>query len=314
MNIEYWKIDDELRLEAERHYRTRFARQIQNLEPIDIIREITFDGIAPNITVDDIRDLLVCVVKKFLGDIGGNGLEVGAGPGTFSAVIASLPGVIKMYAVEVCLPIVELLTEKVSKFILGSCANKVIGVVGDFNHIQLPDSSLNFIFDFFSLHHSSDIHRTLRECARVLKPGGSIICFDKARPDNYSQSDINELLDRDYNDQTKKFFGVTTDQKFTRRMNGEKEYRLKDWRAAFFDAGFSDFRHFNMAKTNVGIMPIAMIKKTLSMLPINWQVFLNRFVPEREKNHRFILSKDNRVFLSALNKFPKEFSLFIARK
>ncbi len=313
MQILHWPIDAALEKETKEHYRTRFAHDLQKETPLEIIRQITFDGVAPEITVPDIRKLIEYVVKNFLPRLSGQGLEVGAGPGTFSSVLASFDKVEKVYSIEVCPPIVELLAPKVSDFILGKETHKVVGVIGDFDHIQLSDASLDFIFDYYSLHHSPDINVTLKECARVLKPGGFVLCFDKARPDHYTQEDLSKLLDAEYPDDHKeKLFGVPVGQKFTRRMNGEKEYRLKDWKAAFLGAGFKRFEHFHFAKTIGGSSVTRVLKKFLVLLPARVQARLTRFMPQKPRRHIFLLADSNRVFVPDINKFPKEFSLMIA--
>ncbi len=312
MQILHWPIDSSLKQETEDHYRTRFAREIQDRNPLEIIRQITFDGVVPNITVNDIKELLEYVIKNFVPQLTGQGIEVGAGPGTFSSVLASFKKIDRMYALEVCAPIVELLGPKISNYVLGNESDKVVGVIGDFDHIQLMDEGLDFAFDFFSLHHSSDLGVTLKECFRVLKPGGFILCFDKARPDHYNQEDINKLLDAEYNDADKKLFGVVRDQKFTRRMNGEKEYRLKDWEDSFLGAGFKRIEHFHFAKTVGGSILSRFIKQLISGLPPRFQPHLTKFLPKQARRHIFLLAEKNRVFVSAINKFPKEFSLLIA--
>ena len=211
-----------------------------------------------------------------------------------------------------CQPIVELLAPKITKYILGSNENKVIGVVGDFNSVNLPTGSVNFAFDFFSLHHSSDLSVTLKEIHRILKPGGFIFCLDKARPDYFTKEDLDELLDAEYDASSKtELLGVPSDKKFTRRMNGEKEYRLKDWQAAFRGAGFKRVEHFHLAKT-VGPAPVLFIKSALAILPPQIQVLISRFMPSPKRSHKFILDSHNRIFVKEVKKFPKEISLLIA--
>mgnify|MGYP001573154316 CR=1 FL=1 len=310
MEILHWSIDPELKKEAEKHYRTKFAVSLKDREPLEIIREITFDGAVPNIEIKDIENLFDFVDKNFLKSrIKGTGVEVGSGPGTFSSVLAKRDLVEKMYAVEVCRPIVEFLMAKVSGYILNGKADKVVGAVGSFDEMELPDESVDFIFDFFSLHHSDDLERTLKECIRILKKGGFIFCFDKARPDYFTGKDLNELLDAEYTKKDKESFGWPADKKLTRRMNGEKEFRLIDWRRAFRNAGFPKIKNFHLAKTGN-----RKIKKVIASMPMKIQILLNRFLPARKPNHKFILSSRNKIYAEEVNPFPKEISLLIARK
>ena len=187
-------------------------------------------------------------------------------------------------------------------------------MVGDFDHLQLPNQSIDFALDFFSLHHSNNLAVTLEETYRVLKPGGFVLCFDKARPDYYTQIDLAELMDREYDAKDKAFIGWPLNQKLTRRMNGEKEYRLKDWQTVFLNSGFTKFKHFYIARADGGSVLARFIKKTASLLPPHWQLVTNRFLPTPKFTHKFILSTANRIFFGPVSKFPKEISLLIAYK
>lgn len=315
MEILHWTIDPVLKKEAEEHYRTRFAVSLKDKDSLTIIRQITFDGVAPDIEVKDIENLFDFVEKKFLKDrIKGIGVEVGAGPATFSSVLAKRDSVQKMYAVEVCQPIVELLTPKVADYILDGKSDKVIGAVGNFDGMELPDQSVDFIFDFFSLHHSDNPERTLKECHRILKKDGFIFCFDKARPDYFTKNDLDELLDAEYDDDFKKQMGLPLDRKFTRRMNDEKEYRFKDWVSAFKAAGFNKIDYFYLAKTVSKNFGFRAVKSFLSDLSVPLQLPFNKLLPLPKFNHKFILAAQNRVFAGPVNSFPKEISLMIAYK
>ena len=50
---------------------------------------------------------------------------------------------------------------------------------GSFNEIPLPDSSVDFIVEENTFHHSNDLDMTLKECLRVIKPGGKMILIDR---------------------------------------------------------------------------------------------------------------------------------------
>ena len=279
---------------------------------MSIIRELTFDGVVPNITVKDIEELFTYIERHFLKKLlEGIGLEVGAGSLTFSSILARRPAVEKIYGVEICQPIVEYLAPKIISHVLGDHTDKVIGAIGSFDDIQLADASVDFVFDFFSLHHSSNIDVTLKELGRVLKPGGFVLCLDKARPDRYTQEGLNELLDIEYPADYKRQFGLPPDQPLTRRMNGEREYRLKDWRAAFERAGFSQFYYAYLDRP-VGSGVAHLVKNVLAVLPITLQRIINPILPGPRFNHKFILEPTNRIFAHPVVAFRKEMSLMIA--
>ena len=312
MRILYWPVDEKLKNEAEENYRTKFALSLKNTGHINIIRKLTFDGAAPNVTVENIENLFEFLENKLLGrQLKGVGLEIGSGPAVFSAILAKQEKIKKMYAVEICQNIVELLMPETIAGIAGDNSEKVVGCVGDFNNLDLPDNSIDFIFDFFSLHHSSDPLVTLKECYRVLKNDGFILALDKARPDNISQDDIDRMLNKEYDNNYKKQFGIPINQKLTRRMNGENEYRLKDWISFFEQCEFKRFEHFHLAQC-VGSKPLILMKKILSIFPPSTQIFLTTLLP-KQKN-LFNISYENRIFSTIVNNFRKEMSLMIVYK
>lgn len=314
MEILYWPMDEKLEKEAEENYRAAFALKLKNETPLGIIRKLSFDGIAPNITVEIIENLFDSVEKKFLKKkLSGVGVDAGAGPLTFAAILAKRPNVSKVYGVEICRPIIEVLASKVSGYILRDKFHKAVGVVGNFDEIKLPNESVDFIFDYVSFHHSEDLGRTMKECNRVLKKGGLVLCFDRGRPDYYAQKDLDELLDVEYPESERDFFGWPKG-KFTRRMNGEKEYRMKDWKDAFLNAGFSEFQNYYLARAAGNNIISKAVKNLLSYLPLALQLRADKFLPPPKFNHKFILSAENRIFCRFLNEFPREISLMIAYK
>lgn len=312
MQILKWKVEPTLKKESEDNYRTQFALNLRNTGHLNIIRKLTFDGAAPNITVENIEGLFEFIENKFLKiPLSGVGLEIGSGPAVFSAVLAKKEKINKMYAVEICQNIVELLMPEAVEQIAGNNSNKIVGCVGDFNNLDLPDNSVDFIFDFFSLHHSPNPSITLKECYRILKDGGFILALDKARPDEITQDDINKMLDKEYDDSYKKQFGIPINKKLTRRMNGENEYRLKDWSKFFEQCGFKRFEYFHLAQC-AGNFSLRSVKSILSLLSPSYQIYLTTILP-KQKN-LFSISYNNRVFSSIINNFRKEMSLMIVYK
>ena len=313
MNVIHWRLSPLLEEELKGHYKSHLASTFLGSSAEEIIREFTFDNVSPKLSISDSERFLSYVEKQFLpGGFRGTGLEVGAGPGTWSALIGKGEKVERVYALEACEPIIKL-APKVTTLLLPGKENKVTGVIGDFDNMELPDESLDFIFDFFSLHHSNDINKTFRELYRVLKPGGFVLCFDKARPDYLSEKDLEALLNVEYDSEFKKKMGVSPEIKHTRRMNGEKEYRLKDWREAFLGSGFRKFEHFNVARTVSGNKLIALGKKVFSLVPPRLQTLMTRLFISFDKREVNI-SSESRVYTELVNNFPKEISLMIARK
>jgi len=312
MNIIYWEINPELKKEVEENYRTDYALSLSNDSATDIIKKLTFDNSAPDIEVADIENLFSYIDKHFLKKpIAGTGLELGAGPAVFSSILVKRPAIEKMYAVEICQSIVEPLAHKVVQELAPGNQHKMTGCIGDFDHLELPDNSVDFLLDFYSLHHSHEPFTTASECFRVLKPGGFLLALDKARPDSCTDEEIRQMLELEYDANYKNMFGIDTNIKLTRAMNGEHEYRLKEWHNFFSKAGFSSFSHFRLDQCR-GKNISKLLKKTLAILPPRLQIHLTKFLPRQHS--LFELAWDNRVFVPALKNFRKEISLMIAYK
>lgn len=305
MQILHWKIDPDLKRDAEGNYRTRYALSLADRNALTIMRELTFDGATPTIKVADIEALFDLVEKKYLKKkLSGIGLEVGAGPLTFSSILAKRSAVTKMYGVEICAPIVEKLFPVMAQAIVGDRQDKVVGVVGSFDEMELTDRSVDFVFDFFSLHHSLHLPTTLKEIHRILKPGGLLLCFDKARPDRFTQSDLDELMDTVYGESYYRHFGLPLDSRLSRRSNGEREYRLKDWQSALGDANFGQLQYAYLAKSASRHALISWLKESP----------LQVLVPKSKYDHKFIFEEKNRFFSRLVNPFSKDISLIISFK
>lgn len=315
MQICNWKIDPVLKKEIDQHYRTNFALSIKNEPVINIVKKITFDSVAPSITIKDVKVFMDYIDATFLSKgIKGVGLEVGGGCGFFSALLASYPAVEKIYSVEICENIVRELMPKVIAEVASEnkAFEKVIGCVGDFDRLEVPDASVDFVFDFYSLHHSSDIKKTFTEICRVLKPGGFIFCFDKTRANSLTAEGLEKLLDTEYSSETKKSMGLPPNIFHTRRMNGEKEYRLKDWQSAFLSAGFKTFKHYHIARLSKVTSLVTCIKKFLSYLPIPLQTLCTKILSrDGNKNN---LEQSHKIYTKFVNNFPKEISLMVVYK
>lgn len=53
-------------------------------------------------------------------------------------------------------------------------------MVGNFDDIKLENESVDFIIEFDSLHHSFNLDKTIRESARILKPGAKLLAIDRS--------------------------------------------------------------------------------------------------------------------------------------
>lgn len=193
----------------------------------------------------------------------GTGLELGAGVGVLSAVaINHWPDIRQCYALEVVPKVIELLQPRAVRHIAGERADKVVGVLGSFDGMAVPDGFFDFCIEYASLHHSDDLVRTLRETARVLKPGAPLVAIDRAHHDGVSDEQLRFMLNVQYSAEWKRRNGYA-DAPLSRAQNGEHEIRMKEWLAAFDATGFELVRRIELRPTGWA----ALRYKTTLMLP-----------------------------------------------
>lgn len=169
--------------------------------------------------------------------IEGIGLDLGSGTGVGACILSEIFPNIKIYAVEISENFVKQIMPLVFSH-FNADVNRIQRVVGDFNKIELGNETVDTIIELDSFHHSEDLNMTLRECFRVLKPEGVMVCVDRGWPDRISQFELNSKLDVQLNPNLKTKYHVPLDKKFTRRDFGEHEYTLSQWQNSFQKDGF----------------------------------------------------------------------------
>ncbi len=210
---------------------------------------------------------LVALAERYLleGQFEGVGIELGAGMGILSSTIAAGDRVEAMICVDVCENFARSVVPRVARELLGEDrAGKVIPVRGSFDHVELPDDSVDFAVEIGAFHHADDLDAVVREAARVVKPGGLILCFDRAHPDALADSEVDRMLDREYTREWLEENGYPPDRPLTRRENGEHEYRYREWLRAFESADLvlrrrvvfaDDLTWRNALKAAAGFLP-----------------------------------------------------------
>jgi len=167
----------------------------------------------------------------------GIGVELGSGCAAISVELTKLHSKIeKIYAIEIVPEIVEFAA--VPLIHINQVEEKVKPIVGNFDEIKLEDKTIDFIIEFDSLHHSFDLDRTIRESARILKPGARLLAIDRSHWSS-SRKRRNELENTIYSQKFLSDRGLDRDTRITRAQNGEHEYLLSEYLEAFKKAGFS---------------------------------------------------------------------------
>lgn len=231
MSSETWKRDPSLLSSQEYLGNQKLAQETSSKGYEAIINEYVYiDTEQVNRTFELIpsaRDL-----------IKGTGVDLGGGVGCISSTLAKKNEVEKIYCVEVAEDAVKLCQPIVKKNILGDKAHKVISVIGDFDHLELKDSSMDFAVAWDSMHHSLDLVKTLKECRRVLENNGIFVIVDRAHNNSTPDSEIERMLNIVYDQEFLIRNHRPKDMILTRRENGEHEYRFFEWKSFFKESGF----------------------------------------------------------------------------
>jgi ubiquinone/menaquinone biosynthesis C-methylase UbiE len=257
--VRHWPVPEDIRSALEVTCRNGMAEAMSHWSVREIVSRYVYLSVA------DMASMVKLVENHvLLRPLAGRGIELGAGCGLLSAVVARSPSVNSVFALEICQRMAELIVPKVALHVLGSQRAKVVPVVGSFDDIRLPDESLDFAIEHDSLHHSDDLPRTLTECARVLKPGGTVLCLDRCHPNSVSDEQVQRMLSVVYTPDFLAANHYPTDITLTRRDNGEHEYRLFEWQAAIQSAGLKLVSRREFYQRITGVRAI---KGILSLLP-----------------------------------------------
>ncbi len=188
--------------------------------------------------------------KSFKGD----GLDLGGGIGLVSSIIATKKKVNKIYCLEIVKNAVLKCQPITKKKILSSKENKVISVLGSFKNIELDKSSIDFCIAWDSLHHADNIIKTLSEVKKVLKKKGKFIIVDRAHDNHTPDSEIRRMRNIVYSKEFLKLNYLPTNKILTRKMNGEREYRYKDWESFFKKKGFKIEKRLIMKERHKSVL------------------------------------------------------------
>lgn len=214
-------------------YRDLFARKLADRPLLDIL------STQLSTPLEDLNRMVESAERLAApGKFSGAGIELGAGCGALSSLLAQRKGVECMLAVELCRDYAERIIPKVARHVCGEVdSRKVVNIRGSFNNLALPDECLDFAVEIGSLHHSDDLDRSFKEVSRILKPGGFLICWERCQPDDMTDNRVQELLDIRYGPNFLRSHGYPPNIVLTRRENGEHEYRMREWRESIEEAG-----------------------------------------------------------------------------
>lgn len=102
-------------------------------------------------------------------------LEVGGGDGRLAVILAGKTNLPKIVTTDVSGDMVRLASKRAE---LNKLTGRVFAEVQNVHNLSYPDNTFDLVISSFSLHHWQDPVQGLKECARVLKPGGMITIID----------------------------------------------------------------------------------------------------------------------------------------
>jgi ubiquinone/menaquinone biosynthesis C-methylase UbiE len=268
-----WPLAETLTSAPEVAYRNRLAEALSLESPDKIASSYVY------MSASAMQQLMKLVVNHMLSrPLAGYGIELGAGCGLLSAVVAKNPQVQGILALEVCENMARLVIPKISRRVLNRESLKVVPVIGSFDDIRLPDASLDFAIEIDSFHHSGNLEYTLCETARVLKSGGFLICLDRCHQNSVTDAAVEQMLNQVYSREFLIGNHYPPDAVLTRRQNGEHEYRRFEWERAFKASGFRIVKTFQFDKA---ISARVALKGLLSVLPAALRPGLRLYGNER---------------------------------
>ena len=193
-----------------------------------------------NFLINDSRLKYLLKAENLIGKkITGNILEIGAGNGYMSIYIAKNREINQIYVMECTRNEVDKLIRK--NFEKNKIENnKYELVLGSFNAIPLKEK-FDFVISFGTLHHSSNLQKTLDEIHKSLKCGGYLIAQEPYSLDSTQNSIFIKRKDKVENVQ-----GLI---KIKNSLRDDNFFRKCEYLTASFHAGYENVRFERLKKS-----------------------------------------------------------------
>jgi ubiquinone/menaquinone biosynthesis C-methylase UbiE len=105
----------------------------------------------------------------------GRALEIGAGTGFFSLNLRQAGWLEEVVVTDVSAGMVEVALGNAARLGFDTGARPVTGEVAGITELPFEDGSFDLVLGHAVLHHVPDVEAGLRECLRVLRPGGRLL-------------------------------------------------------------------------------------------------------------------------------------------
>ena len=110
-------------------------------------------------------------------------LDLCTGTGDMAFMWAEKPQVVKVTAIDSCVPMLERASKRQKKS-KNASVDKVNFIEADALNLPFPDNSFDVVTVGFGLRNVGDLDRAISEIHRVLKPEGYISCLDLGHPES----------------------------------------------------------------------------------------------------------------------------------
>ena len=230
-NITVWKFNNKILKSWDYKLNNKVAEKISKKSFFEICEQYT------HVSSKNMEKLLK-LDHDVWKNIKGIGVDLGGGIGLVSSTIAKKKNIKKIYCIDIVKNAVTKCQPIIKKKILNNKSKKVLSVIGSFDELNLKNNSIDFCIGWDSMHHSTNIIRTLKESKRVIKKGGKLIIIDRGHNNNTPNKEISRMLNIIYPKSFLRSNYLPIDKKLTRKMNGEHEYRFFEWENFFKKSKF----------------------------------------------------------------------------
>ena len=243
-NITVWKFNNKILKSWDYKLNNKVAEKISKKSFFEICEQYT------HISSKNMEKLLK-LDHDVWKNIKGIGVDLGGGIGLVSSIIAKKKNIKKIYCVDIVKNAVTKCQPIIKKKILNNKSKKVLSVVGSFDELKLKNNSIDFCIGWDSMHHSTNIIRTLKEAKRVIKKGGKLIIVDRGHNNNTPNKEISRMLNIIYPKSFLRSNYLPINKKLTRTMNGEHEYRFFEWENFFKKSKFKILKGFIVKESSL---------------------------------------------------------------
>lgn len=230
-NVIVWKFNNKILKSEDYKLNNNIAEKISKKSFFEICKKYT------HVSSKNMEKLLK-LDHDVWKNIKGIGVDLGGGIGLVSSTIAKKKNIKKIYCIDIVKNAVTKCQPIIKKKILNNKSKKVLSVIGSFDELNLKNNSIDFCIGWDSMHHSTNIIRTLKESKRVIKKGGKLIIIDRGHNNNTPNKEISRMLNIIYPKSFLRSNYLPIDKKLTRKMNGEHEYRFFEWENFFKKSKF----------------------------------------------------------------------------